>query len=129
MASPDQIDTVVGAQVELKGSLRNNGPIHIHGKVTGDIFSDSVVIIGETAVISGPITAKRVDVSGQVHGSINAEEQIELQPKSVVRGDLTTGRLSIKAGAIFVGQSNMTGGEELAPLEHSEKKKPRAEVE
>ena len=128
MAAPEQTDTIVGANVELKGSLKNQGAIHIHGRVTGDIVSDGLVVIGETAVISGPVTAKRVDVSGQVHGSINAEEQIEPQPKSVVRGDLTTARLSIKPGAIFVGQSNMAGGEHM-PLEHTEKKKPRAEIE
>jgi len=129
----DQIDTIVGTQVEIKGSLRNQGSIQIHGTVTGDVVSDAVVIIAETATVNGPITAKQVEVSGQVHGTITAEDQIELQPKSMVKGDLTTRTLSIKPGAIFIGKSNMHGGA-AAPIvmddeESVNKKKPRLELE
>jgi cytoskeletal protein CcmA (bactofilin family) len=124
----EQVDTIVGVNVELKGSLHNTGPIHVHGKVTGDIVSQSLVVIGETAQISGPITAKQVDVSGQVHGSITAEEHIELQPKSIVKGDLSTNKLTIKPGALFVGQSQMNIPAELGE-EKVDKKKPRLEIE
>lgn len=129
----DQIDTIVGANVELKGSLRNHGPIQIHGKVIGDVYSDSLVIVGETAVVTGPIQAKQVDVSGQVHGSISVEDQIELQPKSFVKGDITSNRLSIKPGAIFIGKSQMNAPHDLAKNmsdeTHEEKKKPHLEIE
>jgi len=129
----EQADTIIGANVEIKGSLHNRGPIHVHGKVVGDVVSDSLVVVGETAVINGPITARQVDVSGQVHGSITAEEQIELQPKSLVKGDLNTNRLSIKPGAVFVGKSQMNaptgdiedGEEDTA----ANKKRLRMEVE
>lgn len=130
----DQVDTIIGAQVELKGSLHNQGSIHIHGKVNGDIVSDNMVVIGETAIVTGPIQAKVVDVSGQVHGSITAEQHIELQPKSLVKGDMTTSRLSIKPGATFIGKSQMNNSEH--PDLHNEdseevieKKKPRLEIE
>jgi len=132
MAS-EQIDTIIGAHVELKGSLRNQGPIHIHGTIIGDVYSDSLVVIGETAVVTGPITAKQVDVSGQVNGSITAEEQIELQPKSFVKGDLNTNRLSIKPGATFVGKSQMNVPHGMHATDEngepvSDKKKPRMEL-
>ena len=122
----EQIDTVVGANVELTGSLRNAGPIQIHGTIKGDVTSDSIIIIGEGAVITGPVKAKQVDISGQVIGSVSAEELIELQPKSFVQGDIACARLSIKPGAVFVGKSQMT-----APVEISsaDKKKPHLEIE
>ncbi len=127
----DQIDTIVGAHVELKGSLRNQGSIQIHGTVIGDVVSDAVVIVGETAHVTGPITAKQVEVSGQVHGSITADEQIELQPKSMVKGDLTTKRLSIKPGAVFIGKSNMTPDASVGMTMDDDggKKRPRLELE
>ena len=130
----DPADTIIGANVEIKGSLHNHGPIHIHGKVIGDIISDGLVVIGESAIITGPITARQVDVSGQVHGIITAEEQIELQPKSLVKGDLSTNRLSIKPGAIFIGKSLMRASDAPLSLEEdpenlSIKKRPRMEVE
>ena len=56
----EQADTIVGAQVELKGSLRNSGPIHIYGKVIGDITSDSLVVIGESAMVQGPIVESKL---------------------------------------------------------------------
>ena len=125
----EQVDTIVGANVELTGSLHNKGSIHIHGSVTGDIVSDNLVIVGETAIIKGPITAKQVDISGQVFGSVTAEDLIELQPKSVVKGDLVSGKLSIKSGATFVGTSQMEMNGMEQPLAQSDKKKPRVEVE
>lgn len=142
----EQPDTIVGAQVELKGSLKNHGPIHIHGHVTGDVTSDSLVVVGETAIVTGPITAKVVDVSGQVHGSITVEEQVELQPHSLVKGDITSSSLSVKPGAVFIGKSQMNipedqkatfnipeeepKSEELpVSQEMIDKKKPRLEIE
>ena len=127
----EQIDTIVGANVELTGSLRNHGPIQIHGRINGDISSDSLVVVGESAVISGPITAKQVDISGQVHGSITAEEQIELQPKSFVQGDISCSRLSIRPGATFIGKSQMNAplDANLEGLAPEDKKKPRLEIE
>jgi cytoskeletal protein CcmA (bactofilin family) len=130
MPAEPQADTVIGANVEIKGSLHNHGSIHIHGKVIGDIVSDGLVVIGETAVVTGPITARQVDISGQVHGTVTADEQIELQPKSLVKGDLATNRLSIKPGAVFIGKSQMHVEGDLGDSElPHEKKRPRMEVE
>lgn len=126
----EQTDTIVGVNVELKGSLHNQGPIQVYGKVTGDISSDAHILIGETAVVHGPVTAKTIDVAGQVIGSITGSEQIELQPKSLVKGDLSTGRLSIKPGATFIGKSQMSGeGFTHEALPENDKKKPRLEVD
>jgi len=125
----EQIDTIIGAQVELTGSLKNEGPIQIHGHIKGDVISDSTVFVGESAIVTGPITAKSVEVAGQVYGSITAEMHIELHPKSLVKGDLTTKQLSIKPGAVFVGSSNMDAPHEAQGEEHSAKRKPRLEIE
>jgi cytoskeletal protein CcmA (bactofilin family) len=127
----DQVDTIVGAQVELTGSLHNQGSIQIHGKIKGDVVSSASVLVGETAVVTGPITAKMVEVAGQVHGSITAEQHIELQSKSMVKGDITTKQLSIKPGAVFIGSSSMEmpSGMEIDDEGSSSKRKPRLEID
>ncbi|CAN5200538.1 polymer-forming cytoskeletal protein [soil metagenome] len=127
----DQIDTIVGAHVELTGSLHNQGSIQIHGRIKGDIVSNASVMVGETAIVTGPITAKFVEVAGQVIGSINAEQHIELQGKSIVKGDITTKQLSIKPGAVFIGKSSMDvpGNLEVDEDAGAAKRKPRLEVE
>jgi cytoskeletal protein CcmA (bactofilin family) len=68
-----------------------------------------------------------VEIAGQVHGSITADEHIELHPKSLVKGDLNTKRLSIKPGATFIGKSQMPS--HAAEDEKDEKKQPRLEIE
>lgn len=129
----EQVDTIVGAHVELKGSLHNQGSIQIHGQITGDVVSQATVFVGETAIVTGPITAKHVDVAGQVHGAITAEQHIELQPKSVVKGDLHTKQLSIKPGALFIGKSLMETTGEVTEVhdedDSSPKRKPRLEID
>jgi len=128
----EQTDTIIGAQVELKGSLQNHGAIQVFGTVIGEIFSDSHVIIGEGAVVEGPITAKQIEIAGHVHGTITAEVQIELLPKSVVRGDLITSRLSVRPGAVFIGSSKMVDEHQkefATELPPGEKKRPRLEVQ
>lgn len=109
MAS-DQIDTTVGPHVELTGSLRNTASIHILGHVKGDIVSEAAVLVGENARVEGPIQAKMVDVAGTVIGNITAKELVELKPKSVVKGDVTTGTLSVKPGANLMGKVKVSQG-------------------
>jgi cytoskeletal protein CcmA (bactofilin family) len=123
-----EIDTVIGAQVELKGSLHNEGPILIHGRIIGEVSSNANVLVGESAVITGPINAKGVEVSGQVIGNITALDLIELQPKSLVKGDLNCVVLSIKPGASFIGKSQMNSNE-TTPLKASEFKEDQPSLE
>lgn len=122
----EHVDTVIGTGAELKGSLHTHGTVHIHGKVTGDIATDGALVIGETAVVNGPVAAKHVDIAGSVYGSVTAEEHLEVQAKGFIKGDIVTVRLSIKPGAVFIGSASMP-----APNEESlpERKKPRLEVE
>lgn len=129
----DQADTIIGANVELTGSLKNRGSIAIHGQIKGDVFSEATVLVGEGAHISGPISAKHIEVAGKVTGSLHAETSIDLLPKSVVKGDIETKQLSIKPGAIFAGTSKMTTVEdtqtEETDAEVAPRRKPRLEIE
>ncbi len=106
----ENVDTIIGANVKIKGSVKNPGSIQINGTVEGEIKSEQLVTIGETAVVSGPIQAKTVEISGLVKGVINASEKVDLNPKAQVTGDIITKILIIKQGAIFNGKSQMTEG-------------------
>lgn len=99
----DNFDTIVGANVKIKGNLQNQGSIEIHGTVEGEITSEEDIIIGESANISGPVTARNVDVSGNVVGPIQAAEKLELKPTCRVEGDIKAAVLIIQAGAVFNG--------------------------
>jgi len=99
--------TVVGANVKLTGTLKDVNDITVHGQVDGEIISDRIVTIAETAKVKGPITATSITIAGTVNGAINASEHCELLPSARVTGSITTGDLSIRSGALFNGKATM----------------------
>lgn len=105
----ENVDTIIGTNVKIKGSLKNQGSVQINGTVEGEVKSDQMVTIGETASVTGPVLAKTVEISGIVRGVVNATEKIEVNPKGQIFGDLITKTLIIKQGAIFNGKCQMSG--------------------
>ena len=127
----NNIDTIIGINVVLKGNLRNKGSIQINGTVEGEVKSDENINIGETAKIKGPVLAKTIEISGEVKGLVEASEKLEVNPTGRITGDISAKSLIIKQGAVFVGKSNMlagTGTEETkAELATEEKKEEKEE--
>lgn len=117
--SPASPGTVVGANVKLTGTLKDVNDITVHGQVEGEIISDRVVTVAETAKVKGPITATSVTIAGTVNGAVTASERCELLPSARVNGSVTTSDLSIKSGALFNGKATMTesqSGEKHEPM-------------
>lgn len=100
--------TVVGANVKLTGTLKDVNDITVHGAVEGEVISDRVVTIAETAKVKGPITATAVTIAGTVNGAVTATERCELLPSARVTGSISTSDLAIKSGALFNGKATMT---------------------
>lgn len=111
--SVENVDTIIGLNVNLKGNLKNQGSIQVNGSVEGEVRSDDNVNVGETAVIKGPVIAKVIEVSGTIKGLIEATEKLEINATGKVIGDINVKTLIIKQGAIFIGKSTMPdqGGE------------------
>jgi len=99
---------VLGADVEVKGTIKFQGDMTIDGKVEGEITSPGTLTVGENAEIRGEIKTKSVTVLGKVHGNIIVEERCELKTRAVLMGDLKAARLMIEEGATFVGKSEVT---------------------
>ena len=103
----NNVDTIIGLNVNLKGNLKNKGSIQINGTVEGEVRSDESVNVGETAKVIGPVIAKTIEVSGEIKGVVEATERLELNPTGKVIGDINAKNLIIKSGAVFIGKSNM----------------------
>jgi len=99
---------ILGADVEVKGTIKFQGDMTIDGKVEGEITSPGTLTVGENAEIRGEIKTKSVTVLGKVHGNIIVEERCELKTRAVLMGDLKAARLMIEEGATFVGKSEVT---------------------
>ncbi len=79
--------------------------------------SDAEVSIGDQGSVEGEIAARRILVSGQFHGSIEAE-RLEIAAGGRVDGDVVVGELVIESGAQFNGSSKIRGQEAPRQLGH-----------
>ena len=94
----------LSGDVKIKGSITLQKELLIDGKVEGQINSNGVLTIGESADIHGEIKTKSVTVYGKVHGKITAE-RCELKSTCTLEGDLKAPRLIVEEGATFIGTS------------------------
>src|SRR5437763_15704285 len=82
--------TLLGRGSEFEGKLSFEGTVRIDGKLSGEIFSDDVLIIGEGAEVSAEINVGAIIIEGSVHGNIQAKRSVEIRTPGRVRGNIST---------------------------------------
>ncbi|HUC20481.1 MAG TPA: polymer-forming cytoskeletal protein [Candidatus Polarisedimenticolaceae bacterium] len=105
------IDTAIGSSVKLKGNLETEGDVALDGSLLGNVKSGGQVVVGINGHVKGNIQAISVISAGQVEGHIVAIDSVSLMESGQVRGDITSGRLEVAMGAIFIGTSKMKPAE------------------
>ena len=91
----------------LMANVYVEGPAWIDGQIDGEIIAKDSIMIGESAVVTGPIKAASVIVAGMVSGDITASQGIELRFSAKVLGNLTSNVLIVHDGAAFEGHCAM----------------------
>jgi len=107
-------ETVVGASVKLKGTLKSDGNVTINGSVSGEIQTKADVFIGGSAELKANISAKNAIIAGIIQGNIKVEGELKITETGKVFGDLQAKVLNITPGAVFSGKSVMLDKEEAA---------------
>ena len=96
----------------IEGNLKFTDGLRIDGEVIGDICanedSSSILVISESATVTGRIFAEHVIINGRVIGPVHASELLELQPKAKIQGDVSYKALEMHQGAIIFGQLRST---------------------
>jgi len=98
---------ILSSDVEIKGTIKFSGELAFDGKLDGEIQTDGVLTLGDTAVVTGNINAQSVIVRGKVNGNINAKEKIEIKAKAELFGDIRATKLVIEEGVSFVGKTEV----------------------
>jgi cytoskeletal protein CcmA (bactofilin family) len=106
--SPDRLNRIVDG-TKIVGDIITDSNLRIDGEITGNIFSKSKVVVGETGVILGNIACTEADVEGNIDGKLEIEGLLILREKSKIEGDIQTGKLHIEEGAVFLGSCKMKG--------------------
>jgi len=104
----------------IEGNLKFTDGLRIDGEVIGDIRanegSPSILVISESACVTGAIHADHVIINGRVMGPVHAAELLELQHKARIQGDVAYKALEMHQGAVIFGQ--------LRPTNHEVSDKP-----
>jgi len=107
MSTTSGTKNILNSDVEIKGNLKFAGELTFDGKLEGEIQTDGVLNLGESAVVTGNINAQSVVVRGKVTGNINAKEKIEIKSKAELFGDIRATKLVVEEGVTFVGRTEV----------------------
>lgn len=112
------IKSLIADGSRIIGNVTFTDGLRIDGEVRGDIRADdehgSLLVVSESAKVTGSVTADHIIINGHVKGPVYAQHMLELQPKARIEGDVQYTALEMHQGALITGQ--------LRPLLEGEEK-------
>ena len=113
------IKSLIAQGTRIDGNLQFNDGLRIDGEVFGDIRAiddgASILVISESATVTGAVHADHVIINGRVTGPVHASELLELQPKARIDGDVSYKAIEMHQGAHIFGQLRPTAYQEVVP--------------
>lgn len=122
-----EITTILGKGSAFDGKLTFEGAVRIDGDFSGEIRTDGVLIIGETAEVKADVSAATIVIEGTVRGDLVATESIQIHAPARVFGNLATPSLEIQKGSLFEGNCQM-GAPQQKPKVKAVPNEPVAEA-
>jgi cytoskeletal protein CcmA (bactofilin family) len=120
--SAQPVTTLLGKGSEFEGKLSFEGTVRVDGKLTGEIFTDDALMVGEGAEVNAEVTVGSIVIQGTVRGNITAKRSVEIHSPGRVRGNINTPSLFIEKGVFFDGHCQMdatsAGSEPVPALRH-----------
>lgn len=122
------IKSLIAHGTVIRGDVEFGAGLRVDGEVIGNLRAlpgaGSMLVISESAVVTGEVSADHVVLNGTVRGPVRAAELLELQPKAKVEGNVTYQALEMHQGAVITGQLAPIGSEPKVPLEVDVAAKP-----
>ena len=102
------IKSLIAEGTKIEGNMTFSDGLRVDGSIVGNVLASdggaSILVISDSASITGEITADHIIVNGTVKGPINARHMLELQPKARIEGDVEYAALEMHQGALIAGQ-------------------------
>jgi len=103
-----QAMTMIGEDTIITGTIRAEGTIWIDGRVEGDICTEGLLMVGETAVVVGNVYAGSVVSRGLIIGDIVASEEVQLLQSASLNGTVRTPVFLADEGALLTDSTDET---------------------
>ena len=115
MSNEQLVESVIGADVEIVGTVKSKGSVHLDGKLEGELVCGGNAVLARNAQLKGNVTATSVSIEGRIEGNILASDKIEMKSTATVNGDIKARRLSVEDGVTFVGRSEVNPKAQTTP--------------
>jgi cytoskeletal protein CcmA (bactofilin family) len=96
-----QAMTMIGEDTIITGTIRTEGTLWIDGRVEGDVCTEGLLMVGESAVIVGNVYAGTVVSRGLIVGDIVASEEVQLLESASLNGTVRTPVFLADEGALL----------------------------
>lgn len=109
LKSTDKNDTINSIAIgsKLEGNLTSSGDVRVDGSLKGAIKTAGKLVLGDTGFIEGEIKCKSAIIGGEIQGTIQTEELLNLRATAKLSGEIITSKLAIEPGAVFSGKCSM----------------------
>ncbi len=104
--NPNAISRIAAGTVIIGGEIKTQCDIRFDGDYTGNITSQSRVIVGETAHLKGEIRCESLDVFGTLEGDVFVKDTMTIKSEASFTGHIQSSRLVIELGAKFEGDNH-----------------------
>lgn len=99
--------SIVARGTRIVGDVVSDGVLKIEGEIKGAVRAGRQVLVGKGGKLEGDLFSREAIVGGEVHGSITADERVELQASCLVVGDITGKRILMEEGSRVNGVLHM----------------------
>ena len=99
-----QISSALGPGAIIDGEFCFDEPICVDGKLSGEIKSNSFLIVGEQAIVDANIEVAGIIILGKVSGKVKASEFVEIRNGGELDSDVYSPKIIIEDGASFNGK-------------------------
>jgi cytoskeletal protein CcmA (bactofilin family) len=102
-----KLDTLIGPNTTLKGSLKTEGSLTVEGRIHGDVEAKGEIVVGGSGKIEADILADSVKVGGHIVGEISACRRLEITETERMTGDVNAASITVKEGGKLDGSLRM----------------------
>lgn len=102
-----RIQSRLGSDTHLKGTLRFAQSVQISGRFEGLIEAGGFLYVKEGAEITADIKAREIVIAGVVRGNIEATSRLEILATGKIFGNIRTAKLRVADGVVFEGKCQM----------------------
>jgi len=100
----DELKSVIGEQLIIRGDIAGEEDIIIYGRIQGDLRIDGSVVLEASGIVKGTINSEIVVIRGILIGDIIASNYVEISPDGRMVGNVTTPHLILQEGGTMKGQ-------------------------